>query len=603
VTRKLQFLTFFFGLLVTALRGQNTCKKIPTVETNVVVLGDVEPVSVSEASRPVVYINMSQHQLAYASVEDYLRTDSSVDIQQRAGAGILSDILVRGASFEQTLVLLNGLRIDSAETSHFNLDLPVPSIGLGSVNILHGAGSTLYGSDAIGGIVNFMTWRPEFSGARVQLAGGSFGTNREAVSGSLVGRRWSEVLSGDRELSTGFIHGRDYRTENISSDSRFHSRAGDTEILAAGDDRAFGADQFFGNYDSWERTKGWFAGLNHQFDSRTELDTGYRRHSDIFLLERSQPLGYKNQHVDSGFQGSLRRRSNLRSNVVLLSGIEEMTEQIRSTNLGNHGRNRGAGYGQVNWRVPARGSLSLGIREELFSGGRWVSSPTAAGSLWLPKGIKLQSSVSYGFRIPTYLDLYYKDPSTVGNPNLKPEKAWNFEGGLSWFPSQRLTAIITGFYSRQKDAIDYIRASGAGQWQATNLSGLHFAGVEASADWRPVSRTQIGVTWSLLKGGHDSLGGLESRYVFNYPVNNGRLQWTWNASRSILVHSRLGVLQRYGKDPYAVWDVSVAREAGMVRPFLQMSNLANTGYAEVLNVRMPGRSIVGGVELSFGRRH
>jgi iron complex outermembrane receptor protein len=59
-------------------------------------------------------------------------TDASVDIQQRAPAGVMADISVRGASFEQTLVLLNGLRMDDAETSHFNLDVPAPLIAIGA---------------------------------------------------------------------------------------------------------------------------------------------------------------------------------------------------------------------------------------------------------------------------------------------------------------------------------------------------------------------------------------------------------------------------------------------------------------------------------------
>jgi vitamin B12 transporter len=80
----------------------------------------------------VVAIDTQQHALTFQDAEDYLRTDASVDIQQRAPAGVMADISVRGASFEQTLVLLNGLRMDDAETSHFNLDVPAPLIAIGA---------------------------------------------------------------------------------------------------------------------------------------------------------------------------------------------------------------------------------------------------------------------------------------------------------------------------------------------------------------------------------------------------------------------------------------------------------------------------------------
>ena len=570
----------------------------PLSET-VVVLGSVAPVSQGESARTVTVLDTQQHPLAYQDIEDYLRIDASVDIQQRAPAGVMSDISVRGASFEQTLVLLNGLRMDSVETSHFNLDLPVPLAAIGSIDVLHGAGSTLYGSDAIGGVIDFTTWKPEADTLRLRSGAGSFGENEQGFLGALVRRRWSEVLAGSRALSTGFIADRDYRTEDASSETRTASRLGSTDILFAGNDRAFGAAQFYGDYNSWERTKSWFTGLTQQFSDHTQAAFGYRRHSDIFLLERDQPEGYKNQHIDDGFEGSLRDRREPFRNTMFLYGLEETADQIDSTNLGRHGRNRGAGYADAEWRVPQRGSISAGLREEVFSGGRSVLSPTAAGTLWLPHAIKLHAAVSYGFRLPTYLDLYYSDPTTLGNPNLKPESAWNYEGGVDWYPSSRVAATLTAFYSHQKDTIDYTRASAADPWQASNLSGLSFTGVEAAIDWHASPSQLFRLSWTVLEGAQKALHGLQSEYVFNYPVNNARAQWNWSIKHQFLLQSRLGVVERYHQDPYSVWDESLIREAGRIHPYLQMTNLANTGYEEIIGVRMPGRSFTGGVELSL----
>jgi iron complex outermembrane receptor protein len=329
---------------------------------------------------------------------------------------------------------------------------------------------------------------------------------------------------------------------------------------------------------------------------------GFRRHSDIFLLERDQPTSYKNQHIDDGFEGSLRDRHEIFRNTTLLAGLEEMTDHIQSTNLGEHGRNRGAGHGEVEWRIPGRGSISAGLREELFSGGRWVTSPTAAATLWLPHSFKLRASAGYGFRIPTYIDLYYSDPTTLGNPNLKPESAWNFESGVDWYPAPRIGATLTVFCSRQKDTIDYTRASSADPWQASNLPGLHFAGAESAVDWRVSRTSQAKFSWTILFGAQSALHGLESEYVFNYPVNDSRAEWRWTPTHSLLLESRLGVVQRYQQTAYPVWDESLARESGRVRPCVQMTNLSNTGYDEILNVRMPGRSFEGGVEIAIARK-
>jgi vitamin B12 transporter len=590
----------FLGALCAG--AQQTSQTIAPVSATVVVLGNAEPISLGESPRTVTVMDMQQHPLAYQNIEDYLRTDASVDIQQRGAAGVMSDISVRGASFEQTLVLINGLRIDNAETSHFNLDLPLPLDALGGLNILHGAGSTQYGSDAIGGVADFMTWRPNTTSLRLRAGTGSFGENQQGVLASYASKRWDEVIAGDRDFSTGFIPDRDYRTENASTETWLNTWLGTSDLLLAGDDRAYGADQFYGPYNSWERTKGWFAALTQQFDPHTQAAVAYRRHSDIYLLERDQPLGYKNQHIDDGFQGALRDQRDVFKNTTLLAGLEEITDQIQSTNLGQHGRNRGAGYADVEWHAPMRATVSAGLREEIFSGGRVVSSPMVAGALWLPHALKLHGSVGYGFRIPTYLDLYYSDPTTRGNPNLKPESAWNYEGGVDWYPGSRIATTLTVFYSSQKNTIDYTRASPAQPWQATNLPGLHFTGVEGALDWQVNQTQHVKASWTLLQGAQSALHGLQSEYVFNYPVNNGRVEWTWNVKRALLVQSRLGVVQRYQKDPYPVWDMSIVREAGFVHPYLQMTNLTNTGYEEIIGVRMPGRSFIGGVELTFPRK-
>jgi vitamin B12 transporter len=580
---------------LSALGQSSQEPNAPPSET-VVVLGSLGPVTQGESARTVTTFDTQQHRLAYMDLEDYLRGDASVDIQQRAPAGVMADISVRGASFEQTLVLLNGLRLDNVETSHFNLDLPVPLGAIGNINVLHGAGSTLYGSDAVGGVVDFVTWTPEVDTLRLRAGGGSFGENEQAFLGALARKRWSEVLAGSREFSTGFIADRDYRTEDASTETRVTSGLGATDLLFAGNDRAFGAAQFYGNYNSWERTKSWFAGLVQQFNPHTQAAFGYRRHSDIFLLERDEPQGYKNQHIDDGFEGSLRDQRDPFKNISLLYGLEETADQIRSTNLGHHGRNRGAGYAVAEWRAPQRGSVSLGFREEVFSGGRSVFSPTAAGTLWLLRAVKLHAALSHGFRLPTYLDLYYSDPSTLGNPNLKPESAWNFEAGADWYPSSHLAARLTSFYSKQTDTIDYTRVSPADPWQATNLSGLSFTGVEASLEWRASSSQQFRLAWTTLQGAQKALHGLQSEYVFNYPVNNARAQWTWRLKQQFLLQSRLGIVERYQRAPYPVWDESFVREAGRIHPYLQVTNLSNTGYEEIVGVRMPGRSFVGGIE-------
>src|SRR5215471_18583195 len=110
---------------------------------------------------------------------------------------------------------------------------------------------------------------------------------------------------------------------------------------------------------------------------------------------------------------------------------------------GIHARDRGAGYVNFDLQSFNRVFLSLGGREEIFSGGRSEFAPTVAAGIWIRNGLRLRASVSRAFRLPTYTDLYYNDPANVGNPRLKPESAWGFEAGPEWNAGKRITAHLT----------------------------------------------------------------------------------------------------------------------------------------------------------------
>lgn len=576
----------------------------PHPTETVVVLGSATAVPLAESPRSVTVLPLGEDALTLATPLEPLRGDSSVFLEQRGAGGAQTDITIRGGSFEQTLVLLDGFRIDDSQTSHHNLDLPVPMAAMDSIQVLRGAGSTLHGVDALSGVVDFVTAAPHADLLELNSGFGSFGENEQSLLGEIARRWWSARLTGSHNLSTGFMADRDYRNETASTEDWFSSRLGLTDVLLAGSDRSFGANQFYGDYPSWERTKGWFAGVRQQIGERTEAAFAYRRHTDEFVLVRDDPALYENNHRDGSWQASLRYSEPVKSCSALLAGLEADGDAIDSNNLGRHARNRVAGYADMDVRpAKSRWKLSAGVREEGFSGGfETVFAPHLAGSFRLANSVKLRASGGYGFRIPTYTDLYYSDPTTVGNPNLKPESAWSGDGGVDWAPGTRLTVSVTGFYSRQHDTIDYVRASPADLWHATNLSGLHFAGVESSATWIAGKSQTIRLAWTSLYGAQSALHGLQSEYVFNYPVQNAHLEWNSALGKGFLVSDRLQVAERYRQTPYPVWDVSIAREAGSgrwgrFRPYLRIENLSNTGYREIEGVAMPGRSVSGGVSI------
>ena len=568
-----------------------------------VVLGSATPVPLAESPSAVLVLPVETNLLLLETPQDLLRQDASIYIEQRSAGGGQADIVLRGGSFEQTLVLLNGFRVNDSQTAHHNLDLPVPFEAMDSIEVLHGAGSTLHGADALSGVVDFLTAAPSANSLRLRAGGGSFGANEESLLAALARKQWSSRMSASRNFSTGFMADRDYRNEDASLEGWAGTKIGVSDLMCAVSDRSFGANQFYGPYNSWERTKGWFASARQELGSRTVAAFGYRRHTDEFVLLRDNPSVYENNHVDGSWQASLRHALPIANSSALLFGLESDGDSIRSNNLGIHARNRGAGYVDLDLR-PARQrwNFSGGLREEVSSGGaQSVLAPHLAGSVRMMHKFKLRASGGYGFRIPTYTDLYYSDPTTLGNPSLKPESAWSGDGGTDWTASSRLTLSVTGFYSRQHDAIDYVRADATLPWQAANLSGLHFAGAEASARWTPAKGQRIEVAWTGLAGAQDALHGLESEYVFNYPVENAHATWTAELKNAVTVRNTVQIVQRYQQAPYPVWSASATHDVGKLRPYLRLGNLSNAGYQEISGVAMPGRSISAGVALWLGR--
>jgi iron complex outermembrane receptor protein len=582
------------------LHGSDETKPEPRRDV-VVVTGSFEPMPLEEADRAVRVLDVRHLYLLANSFTDLLQLDPSLDLRQRAPNGVQADLSIRGGTFGQTLVLLNGLRLNDPQSGHHNLDLPVPLESVTRIELLKGLGSTFYGSDAVGGVVNVITQNPERSELRLRAALGNWGVNQERASYTGIFGRVTQQWSLARDFSTGFQPNRDYRNLSFSSSTHAASRLGATDVLLAYNDRPFGADQFYGNFNSWERTKSWFAALKQDLGARTEAAFAYRRHTDLFVLYRDRPEVFTNRHAVESFETSLRRHETLGTNTRLHYGAEAYRDSIVSNNLGTHSRVRTAGYVAFDVRALRRWSLSLGAREEVFRNLQGQFSPSASAGLWLSGSLRLRMSVSRAFRLPTYTDLYYHDPANVGSPNLRPEKAWNYEAGLDWNRG-RFRGDATVFHRRERDGIDYVRASANDVWRATNFQRLEFTGVEASVSANLPRSQLVDLRYTGLRGSRGQLAGQFSRYVFNYPSHSAVASWQGPIPGGWFARTRLGAIQRYARDPYALWDIYVARNRGRLHPFVQLTNAANVRYEEILGVPMPGRGVVAGFDLVvFGR--
>ncbi len=582
------------ALLVYPCAGQQPAPE-PRKET-VVVTGTYEPVPLDESDRAVRVFDVRRSRTLVNSVSDYLQSDSSVDLQRRAPGDTQGDLSIRGGTFGQSLVMLNGMRINDAQSAHHNMDLPVPLDAISEIQVLHGSGSTQYGSEAVTGVVNLLV-RPAETEVRLRGALGNDGINQESGTLAFGGRTFSQTLVFSRDFSSGFRPDRDYRNLSLASISHASTRLGATDLLLAISDRPFGADQFYGNFNSWERTKGWFASIRQELGKQTEVDFSFRRHTDLFVLYRDRPQVFTNRHALESWDGAVRRNEELGQSSRISYGVETYADQIESNNLGQHSRVRYAGYVAYDARVLKRFSFTAGLRDEVYGAFLHQFSPTVSGAAWLSHRWKLRAAVSRAFRLPTYTDLYYHDPANSGSPDLRPETAWNYEGGADWHVSRRVKVTATVFQRHDTNLIDYVQSSPTDIYRATNFQKLKFTGFEGALEWQPHSGQQVSIQYSSLLGQRDPVPGAISKYVFNYPIHNGVATWQGNVGHEVVARIRLGATQRYSRNAYAIWDASIARSHGRVRPFLQLSNLTATTYQEVVGVVMPKRTVIGGIEL------
>ena len=326
-----------FLLCLPALHAQ----QVQTVQQTITVTASEPlPTSPDENARSLRLFDTADPatQPLYQSPVDYLRLDPSLSLQERGPTGVQTDISIRGTTFEQTLILVDGLRVNDPETGHLNFDLALPSEAISRIDVLHGSGSTFYGSDAIGGAVNLITSAPTIASATLRAGGGSYGQTEQHLVAGWLYKGLAQRLTASRDSSDGFFYSgptgysddRGYHSDALALDTFFQS----TEILLAGSDRPYGANLFYGPYPSAERTKGWFAAAIQQLPRATSADFSFRRHTDEYILFVGQPQIYENNHHDSLWQTDLRHRDLFGRHLTLDTGLEADGDAIQSTNLG-----------------------------------------------------------------------------------------------------------------------------------------------------------------------------------------------------------------------------------------------------------------------------
>lgn len=522
------------------------------------IVGAVVPASLPGLSRNLEMVTGDDLSVIPGrSFAEQLQSVPGVVVSQRRQHGVQSDLSIRGSSFEQVQVLMDGYDLSDAQTGHHLMDLPV---GLGDIQrleVLPGHGSVQYGAGSFGGTVNVVTVRPEErNGGQVALTGGGQGTwGLEAVADLAPAQSQALRFSLEKFGTDGYeLIQSDGTPIDGANDADTWSgtgrviqtyEQGEADVIFALSQREFGALGFYAPYPSFEETQTLFAAarVTHRVneDLTIEPRVFLRRHEDRFVLFRENPASYTNDHLTRKFGSTVRGLLNLGHHNTLSLGVEGTYEDIDSIGirggvegpaLGEHLRRRLAiaaeldnNEGAALWQIGARLDTREGFAPRFTA--------TGALSYLATDHLTMRGAVGSIHRIPSFTELYYSSPTDLGDPGLEAESGWIYDLGVE-YNQGRWRFRSTFFQREEQDVIEWARAANADDlWRSMNIADGRVTGLENILSWRHGGGHLISVGHSWLDKTLELPHGFEGKYALLTPKHQILLQGTMRLSHGL----------------------------------------------------------------------
>jgi len=594
------------------------------------------PVSYSRVARMVSVIEREQIEAApAASIQDLLEYVVGVDIRQRGTYGVQADVSVRGGSFDQTLILLNGINLSDPQTGHHNLNLPVSLKSIKRIEVLQGPAARVYGPNAFSGAINVITEPGNGNSLDLDMAFGEHDLSDVTVSGNMKSGILRSYLAFNRAASDGYVKNTDFDTYNIFYQGQVETSPGLVDVQLGYSQKSFGANSFYSpKYpDQFEKTKTTFASVRIQTGGGIHFTPAlyWRRHQDRYELFRDEApswYGGHNYHMtdvlgvnlNSWFSSTLGKTAfgaEFRSENIWSNTLgEDMDKEIKVPGESGHFFTKSHSRTTVSYFAEHtvflnRFTASAGAMVNRISDLNldWHIYPGIDLSYQLTDRLKIFGSVNRSMRMPTFTDLYYNGPTNKGNPDLKPEKSTTLEGGFK-FSNSWLKSQLDYYHRIGKNLIDWVRESEDFLWETRNLTEIVADGVEVTFNLdmdralkRKTFLNQVGVSYAF-----NHLDKGESHFLSNYTLDHLKHKLVIDLDHSIWrnIHAswmfrfqdRQGSYARFedtayvGEEPYdPFWltDVKVYYRSKATRVYVSVSNLFDQSYVDLGNIQQPGR--------------
>lgn len=604
-------MNYRFLLLLLLISSYLTAQENPETQEQldeVVVSASRIDIPFSEDSRTITVITAEDIKASPSStLVELLQETTGLDIRRRGADGMQADLYIRGGGFDQTLLLIDGIKMDDSQTGHHTLNAALPLEVIERIEIIKGPAARVYGQNAFTGAINIITKKKSNNHLSIGMQGGSYEQLGASVTASNNFKDSNHLVHYSRNVSEGYRYNTDYDNQNYFLKSVFNTKNQPIELLASLTERKFGANGFYATpaaIDQYEETQTSVVGLStkYQINKLTLSPQIYwRRNQDLYLYNRQNPTGYRNLHISNkiGTQVNGSYTTNLG-----ITGFGASFDKIymSSNNLGNHSRVMTTWFLEQRFKfLNDRIDFTPGVAMAYYSDFKFHFFPGFDAGIDITKNFRIYTNVGYTYRIPTYTDLYYNDPNTLGNDQLKPEEAIAEEIGFK-FNSSKIRATLVFFNRDSKNLIDYIKDTEDEPYTATNIQRLNTKGFEATIDYgfnlaNFKQNLNLGYTFI-----DDEVKDLNIPYS-RYSINSLKHQFVANFRSRFIKNFSQTILFKYSDraegDDYSVVDVSLNYQREQFEFSVTGNNIFNKEYTEANLVPMPKGNVLFGVSYKF----
>ena len=543
---------------------------------------------------------------AATNVADLLQQVTGVDVRRRGTGGGQSDLYIRGGGFDQTLLLIDGIKMDDAQTGHHSMNAALPIEVIERIEIIKGPAARIFGQNAFTGAINIVTKKRLNNKVSINVEAGSFGQLNGSVTLGKETENSSIIAHVGALTSDGYRNNSDYNNQNYFLKGIFNKKKQPIEVIATFFDKKFGAENFYTTnvtFNEYEETQNSLIGVSTTFKSNKFNVTPriyWRRGQDMFLLRRDDPGFYRNFHITNKI--GVETNASYTSDIGITGfGVDFSRFSIQSNNLGERVRT------MVNFFLEHRfklGSFDItpGIAATYFSDFKFNAFPGLDIGVQISDKVRLYGNVGYTFRAPTFTDLYYSDPATSGNPNLEPEKAFAQEIGLK-YSDDKFSGSLAIFNRDSEDLIDYVRQNtSVNIFTAANITEVSTQGVEFESAYNfKMNNYNQTITFGYTYLNDDILD--QNKDLSRYSLNTLKHQLITRFTSQLFKNVRQNIIYKHAErtvgTSYNVWDASLIVDFNKFTFSLTANNIFNAEYIESGFVQMPPSNVLFGLRYGF----